>query len=361
MRIVFFSAVRFDSILSGRTKQMALEIVADGHEVWFVEMPALRNFRLPPLQTRKENGINIITLLPFPLRFKLINTPVGAVWRQITTAYLKRKFGHFQDVHCIVSNPWWTHLLKTIPFKTLSYDCIDHVSVHSHKKGLDKMIGWEKELLDNCDNIFIIKDVMKTSLPDTSDKNVLLVPNGVPADWLKIESDKTSRTERARIGFVGSLYEWIDQELVCSVARACPEMDFVLVGPTRREVPVDSMREVENITIEPPISFGQVPACIQSFDVCMIPFKNDIVSNCADPLKLYEYLSLAKPVVTSVNFNTEAPIYTAATETEFVSHIITALNEQDRRQKYRSFASQYTWLKQAKKITDALHGEEQQC
>ncbi|MHC4524515.1 MAG: glycosyltransferase family protein, partial [Planctomycetota bacterium] len=222
MNIVFFTAVRFDSMISGRTKQLAAEIAAIGHDVWFVEMPSLRNLRFPPLQVSKRCRINVITLPPFPMSHKLINTPLGAGWRKVVVAFLQKQFSNFQDVHCIVSNPWWEHLLNGKPFGSLSYDYIDHVSVHCQKKHEKKMRDWEKKLLDNCDNIFIVRDTLKNEIQNSTAKQILLVPNGVPADWLSIKSDMSSGTQRPRIGFVGSIYEWIDQKLICSVAKACP-------------------------------------------------------------------------------------------------------------------------------------------
>ena len=357
MRVAFFSAVRFDSIIGGRTKQLALEIASTGHDVWFVEMPSLRNLRCPPLQIRQEEGIDIVTIMPFPFSHKLMETPIRVIWCKMASAFLKKQLAVFEETHCIVSTPWWAKIIEGLPFKTLTYDFIDHVSVHCRKAHEPAMRRWEKLLLRQCNNIFIIRDTLKNEIKNTNAENISLIPNGVPAYWLETKVSGLSQTGRPQIGFVGSIYEWIDQELVCSVAQACPEMDFVLVGPTRKEVPVCSMQNMANITLKPPLTFDQVPNCMQSFDVCIIPFKQDVVSNCADPLKLYEYLALGKPVVSSVCFNSDAPVYVGQSLGEFIAHIKTALNEPDHSKKYREFASKYTWQKQARKVIETLESK----
>lgn len=357
MKIAFFSAIRFDSIISGRTKQLALEIAALGHDVWFVEMPSLRNLRIPPLKVKKEEGINIVTIMPFPFSYKLMETSIGVIWCKMVRAFLKKQLTTIEDIHCIISTPWWANLVEGLPFKTLTYDFIDHVSVQCRKVHESTMRRWEEFLLDRSCNIFIIRDTLKNEIENTNTENILLIPNGVPASWLEIKVAGLPRTGRPKIGFVGSLYEWIDQELVCSVAQVCPEMDFVLVGPMRKEVHVYTMQNMPNVTLKPSVTFDQVPSCIQNFDVCIIPFKQDIVSNYADPLKLYEYLALGKPVVSSVCFNSDAPIYVGATPGEFAAHIETALNEHSRSIEYREFASNYTWQKQAKKAIEALESK----
>ncbi|UCG56529.1 MAG: glycosyltransferase [Phycisphaerales bacterium] len=354
MKISFFSAVCYDSIIGGRTKRLALEIARLGHDVWFVEMPGLRNMRIPPMQIRKADGISIVTLPPFPGSHKLMETCLGAVWRKAVRFFLSERLAPIEDIHCIVSTPWWTNLVRGVPFKSLTYDFIDNVSVHCSRKYEKTMRRWEESLLGRSQSIFIVRDTLRNEIKNTETKNTSLISNGVPESWLKIQPIRSTRGERPRIGFIGSIYEWVDQELICYAAETLSDLDFILIGPLRREVTVDAMRKVPNVLLNPPVPFEQVPKCIQSFDVCIIPFKRDVVSRYADPLKLYEYLALGKPVVCSVDFNPHAPVYAGTTPREFAVHIESALDEPDRSAEYREFASHYTWRKQARKVIEAL-------
>lgn len=361
MKIVFFSAICYDSIISGRTKQLALEIAKLEHKVWFVEMPGLRNMCIPPMQIKKTDGIFIVTLPPFPISHKLMETSPGTIWCKAVNFFLRKRLAPIEDIHCIVSTPWWVNLLKGFHFRSLTYDFIDHVSVHCRKKHKNVMRRWEEFLLRQSQNIFVTRDNLKNEIKNTGTEKISLISNGVPDSWLKIQLTKSIRDGRQRIGFIGAIYEWIDQELICYAAETFPDLDFILIGPIRREAPIDAMRKIPNIFLIPPVPFEQVPNCIQSFNVCIIPFKQDIVSNYADPLKLYEYLALGKPVVCSVNFNPDAPVYVGATPSQFVGHIEKALHEPDRSMDYREFASHYTWQKQARKVTELLGKKDKKC
>jgi glycosyltransferase involved in cell wall biosynthesis len=361
MKIVFFSAICYDSIISGRTKQLALEVGKLGHRVWFVEMPGLRNMRIPPMQIKKTDGISIVTLPPFPISHKLMETTLGTIWCNTVSLFLKKCLAPIEDVHCIVSTPWWANLLNGFHFRSLTYDFIDHVSVHCRKKHETVMRRWEEFLLEQSHNIFVTRYNLKNEIKNTEAGKISLISNGVPDSWLQIQLTKSTIDGRKRIGFVGAIYEWVNQELICHAAETFPDLDFILIGPIRREVPVGAMRKIPNISLIPPVPFEQVPKCIQSFSVCMIPFKQDIVSDYADPLKLYEYLALGKPVVCSVNFNPDAPVYVGATPSQFVGHIEEALREPDRSMDYREFASLYTWQKQARKVTELLGKRDKEC
>ena len=44
-------------------------------------------------------------------------------------------------------------------------------------------------------------------------------------------------------------------------------------------------------------SYADIPAYLYNFDACLIPFLLNQVTKATDPVKLYEYFSLGKPVV----------------------------------------------------------------
>lgn len=357
MKCVFFSAVSYDSIISGRTKLLALELSRLGHDVWFVEMPGLRNVRIPPCRLKRRDGVTVVTLLPFPGSYRLMDSFAGTLWRTVAAAFLRKFLPFMEACHCIVSNPWWAPLVTVLPFRTVNYDCIDHVSVHCGPEHVQRMKGWEARLIGHCRNIFVIRSRLIHELEDSGRAAVHLIPNGVPGSWLSFPMASSVESEGTRpvIGFVGSIYEWIDQDLILHAAAALKDAQFILAGPVRREVPINRLARVPNIIIHPPVPFERVPGLIRSFDVCLIPFKRDIVSHCADPLKLYEYLALGKPVVSSIAFDAGAPIYLGPTPDEFVKCIEQALREKHSNvEGRRVFATGYTWRRQAVKMIEAM-------
>src|SRR6185437_3198813 len=95
--------------------------------------------------------------------------------------------------------------------------------------------------------------------------------------------------------FVGGLSEWVDIELVASVARRRPACSFVLIGPI--SIDTAPLRDLSNVHLLGPRPYASLPAYLAAMDVALIPFKHNPVTYHADPIKAYEYLAAGLPVV----------------------------------------------------------------
>jgi len=101
------------------------------------------------------------------------------------------------------------------------------------------------------------------------------------------------------VGFVGALAHWLDWPLIEQVVAAVPDAHFVFVGPGDNEGRLASLRALPNATVLGWRPYEQVPAYVQAFTACWVPFAQSAVGRSANPVKVYEYLSLGKPVVTT--------------------------------------------------------------
>jgi len=76
--------------------------------------------------------------------------------------------------------------------------------------------------------------------------------------------------------------------------------------------------------------YAELPAYLSHFDVCSIPFKRTPLTEAANPVKFFEYLSVGKPVVSTPLPELEPfgdLFYPANTPQEFETQIARALNE----------------------------------
>jgi teichuronic acid biosynthesis glycosyltransferase TuaH len=168
------------------------------------------------------------------------------------------------------------------------------------------------------------------------------------------------------VGYFGAIERRIDYTLIKKVIADNPDKSFVFVGP----VDADYIREGDfaapNLHLPGPVPYEQMPAVLKGFDVCVIPFKKDDVSNNIFPLKLFEYLGAGKPVV-STNFNDDLQNFTAglvpycSTADEFSAALNNALIDSQAPEKVQArldIAGNNTWehritdIKQL--LTDAL-------
>jgi teichuronic acid biosynthesis glycosyltransferase TuaH len=375
-RFAFFSATGYESLVSGRTRRLAEMLARLGHNVSFVELPGLRNaarssFRFGP-QSVPDPPVRVVRLCPLPGYLRLAGTWPARRWVAHTVRRLNEWVEDLDRSVLITSTPWWAPVIRSLPGALRCYDYIDHIQVQAGPGRLGIFREWDEALLGTSDVVTTVSEPLRNHLaarfaPD----RIFLVPNGVLHEWIDSPAPPVAREmlarrpERTIAGFLGSLFEWIDFGLLEKVARNLPQVEFVLVGPTRRGVRLDALAGMDNVRRLPPVPFSDVPKVIKAFDVCLIPFCRDVVAECADPLKVYEYCALGKPVVSTVEFKAHgrpAPVAVAGTAADFAAAVegAVARDSAERRAERIAFARRHTWEQRADAFiaaTDAALGK----
>jgi len=372
MRFVFLAAVRWDSIIAGRTRRLAEAVRAEGHPAVFVELPRVRNTaarvvrRMKGAASGSDGGVEVVRLGPVPGAARLPNAPTTKLWRHGAVRRIRRCFGEGPTA-VVVTTPWWAPVALRLAPEVLCYDCNDRVEVHCSAGLGPQFRRWHDELLGAADVVTVVSNCLREDVSGAAGATIHVIPNGVEQAWLEgaaspvPRSALTDRPDRPIAGFVGSLFEWVDQELLRACALAMPDVQFVLVGPTRRKVPLAALKNLPNLRRLPAQPFEDVPNWIAAFDVCLVPFKRDAIGDAADPVKLYEYCALGKPVVSTCGPGdpTQAPsLEVAESHEEFIEAIGTALAsdtpEQQRRR--RGAAAACTWKRRAADLISAVEG-----
>lgn len=112
------------------------------------------------------------------------------------------------------------------------------------------------------------------------------------------------------IGYCGTFRPWHGLDVLLDVARECPaNTRFLMVGPLERaawfKTLVDQRGLQDRFVFTDTVPYTEVPAVLSCTDVCVAPFDplqhkgaGDGKEYTLDPLKVFEYLALEKPVVT---------------------------------------------------------------
>jgi len=188
--------------------------------------------------------------------------------------------------------------------------------------------------------------------------DVHIIPNGVPKAEISKVPIKRKPEKVPRIGFIGTLASWVDVNLVFNIATRMHHCDFVIAG----DGPYYNywkQRSPLNCTFIGRVSIAKRKDIISSFDVGLIPFKLNSLTNSAFPLKLLEYFSRGVPVVSSplVEIRKIATgfVYFAKDIDQWIYQINNALNENyDSKVSYLDFASKYTWEYTADLLLDVF-------
>ena len=207
----------------------------------------------------------------------------------------------------LVVHPSWEPLLAELPFGTVLYDCIDEIAVHARDPDTaSRLEVLEERLIARADGIIATAESLaQRALSRRASVPVGVIRNGVDFGHFQRVAEAASRPDdlppagRPLIGFVGALYEWIDTELIDAVVSRYTDLEFVFVGPVDGRSDLSRVQGRPNVTLLGARPHECVPAYVEAFDVCWVPFKLDAISEAANPVKIYEYLARGKPVVST--------------------------------------------------------------
>lgn len=196
--------------------------------------------------------------------------------------------------------------------------------------------------------------------------NYCLVTNGVDIDHFSVERSRTAlpdsllhivSRQQPIIGYFGALASWFDYQLLIEAAQQRPEYQFVLIGfdydSSLAEHHLDSYA---NIHLLGPIPYQELPAYACWFDVATIPFLVNEITESTSPIKLFEYMALGLPIVTTAmpECRKYRPVLVAADHGEFIAKLDDALalrNDGSYQELLRAAALDNSWESKAQQIT----------
>lgn len=181
--------------------------------------------------------------------------------------------------------------------KLFVYDCPDDFSFHWRER--------EVEMTRICDILFTTSDpLFAKKLKERDGKNCYLIRNGVDPQYFVPDKRTDCPSDIAHlkkpiIMYVGALAYWLCYETIQYLSESLPNYNFVFIGPPFGIRQESIMRNENNKLFLGLKPMQDIPRYIKQADVCIIPFlKNEITRN-ANPIKLFEYLSMGKNVVSS--------------------------------------------------------------
>lgn len=273
----------------------------------------------------------------------------------------------FDNKVAIVAHPSWEPFVSKQNFDVICYDYLDEIGVFSNYRSYDTVRHLQERLIEKSDIVFVITEAMKERVRAVANqKEVITVSNGVNVDFFQENKSATQISDYQKrnhktVGYVGSFYKWVDMDLIYDAAESLQSADFVLVGPAEALDTKYVNSKPNNVFLLGTKDYKQVPAYIELFDVGLIPFKKDQIGDYADPIKLYEYFSLGKPVVaTSLEqlqrFSGGNKMITAQTTQEFVDAIkFFLINDNEMwREARKEVARTGSWSNQAGKMLNGI-------
>ena len=168
----------------------------------------------------------------------------------------------------------------------------------------------EIELLKRVDIVFVTSKLLYKN-KSKYNSNTFYIPNAADIEFFRKaqdpnikESDKIKGIRKPIIGYLGTIHNRTDIELLTYAAAKRPDWSFVLIGPREKNYEktetYNRFKRLPNVTLLGWISYDKLPGVLKAFDVGVIPYKTDSHFNqSVNPLKLHEYTAMGKPIVST--------------------------------------------------------------
>jgi GT2 family glycosyltransferase/glycosyltransferase involved in cell wall biosynthesis len=337
-----------------RPQQVMAALAAMGHRVFYISVS-----RFLPADSYPRFEIHDLAPNVFEVRLAVERAPslygeiVGGENADSLLSSLRdlRRHLAIEDAVSFVTLPSWCDVVAAARSRwgwRVLYDCMDEW------EGFDVMhpiiIEAEKKLVQDADTLVVTAARLEEKWRKAGHAPVL-VRNAVDyAFYERVYRPNQllgKEVTHPVIGYYGGIADWFDVELMVELARSRPQWTFVLIGGVFR-VDVSALESLPNVRMPGQQPYETMPLYLYHFDVCLIPFKINAVTEATDPVKFYEYISQGKPVVATPMPELkiyESYLYLAPDATGFAECIERALAEDARETgpRRRALAREHTW------------------
>jgi O-antigen biosynthesis protein len=331
-----------------------------GHTIVYVEptnvLMAIR--KDPKLLFRrivaKENLIlvrPIFLMLHRKFRFVRRFNRVITSWllRRVLLSQGRNKF----DVTWL-SAPYFNYLVPLIPSNVLVYDCNDRFEDFFEDEDQRQWtLKCETELLKKADVVLVTAKQLFTKCRAIN-PNVFVATNGVLSSFFQTDHSVPHDLAAIKppiVGYMGTIADWLDFDLLHSLASKNSDLSFVFIGPIRSTnttlAAVKALKALKNVFFLEEKPHDELPEYISQFNVGLIPFKVNRLTQSVNPVKLFEYLAVGVPVVSSplAEVLEFSDIVHIAENNDFSEKIRIAMDSDttESREMRKAAVKQYTW------------------
>ncbi len=209
----------------------------------------------------------------------------------------------------------WTLSLKTVKeykennYKII-YEYIDDISSEiAGTKNIPKNIIDKYNYAVNNKDVFIVcsaDTLYNDILQKRGNENLVLTSNGVDYNFFKkyekynLESnyEKIIHNGKINICYYGALAKWFDYDLIKEIDKT-NKYNIIIFGIKYDESYDKNIKKSSNIYFLGSKKYEYLKYYAKKVDILIIPFLINDVTKSTSPVKIFEYMALGKPIVTT--------------------------------------------------------------
>lgn len=271
----------------------------------------------------REINENLCVFSPPPIFFPFDNYSIfiNIINQRILLFLLK---GALKRINLKPSIFWIFHprhnkLIGVLSERISIYHCIDEYSAEKNSETRRRVLAkLEEETLKKVDIVFACSENIYKAKNNLHGNTYLLRP-GIDMEGFKkalkgnrVHSD-IEKIKSPKIGFAGTVNRRLDINLIHEIALQRPEWSFVLIGINQLNCKANRLlKKLNNIHLLGFKSLVELPCYLMAMDICIIPYIINEFTKAIFPLKLFEYLAVGKPIIS-----------TPLPDLEFFSNVVT--------------------------------------
>jgi GT2 family glycosyltransferase/glycosyltransferase involved in cell wall biosynthesis len=362
--VLCFSVIDWDFRFQ-RPQQLMTQFAERGHRVFYVTHSAFiapndpERFRIRPLGPNLFEVQLAATRASGATIYSDVVDPHDVALREALEA-LRRAYG-IEAAVTFVEMPSWGPIAAQARERwgwKLIYDCMDEWE--DFPRIARSVVQQERELVARADLVVVSSERLRQKWSEPA-HDLELARNAAAFEFFREHSRPNgllAGTAHPIVGYYGAISAWFDVALLEHAARRKPEWQFVLVGAIS-DLNIAGLRRLPNVHLLGERPYDEIPEYLYHFDVCTIPFRINTTTRATDPVKLYEYLSVGKPVVATMMPELEPYgelIYRARGPEDFLAQLEHALGEEDEVlvQKRIDLAAEHTWADRSDRIQGGI-------
>ena len=295
--VVFDSRVGWNIPLFQRSQHMANDLTDDGYLYFY--------------RTSEQFDPHVKTVEKLKDRLYLVNMANFALQNamfDLLKEYKGHKFLSLYSTDVYLDEQYIKEKYIDNGFKII-YEYIDELSDEISGHLPDFVYDRHKNIIEDKSNIAVgSADKLIEEIEEIRGKeNVAMITNGVQYDHWQYRSNEVPEKLKdivskgnPIIGYFGALAKWFDYELLKKVAKERPNYEIVLIGFLYDNSFKDSkIDELENVHYLGIVDYKELNQYSQYFTISTIPFLLNDITESTSPVKLFEYMAMGHPIVTT--------------------------------------------------------------
>ena len=246
-----------------------------------------------------------------------------------------------------------TKLLGQLHEKATYYFCYDELT---EAKWCQKHLpNYEKDFLQKVKGAIVTSEGLKSN-KIKNQPNTHLIQNGVEIEMF--ENAVTTSTRNNVVGYLGTIDDRMDIEILTKAAEKYPHLEFVFIGRILDDRVFKALENFPNVKFVGSKKPTELGYYLENMQVGIIPFvKNGFTKNIY-PMKINQYLAYGMPVVTTdfADLSDFGNLIYYSTADKFVNNLGSAIKEKEN-EKFServAFAMSNTWTNKAIKLSNIL-------